>query len=120
MTCSRLFPLSLYLTISASCAVPPASDSNPKASPIVAEYSAVADKLMTTALADSFAYNRLAELTDSFGPRFSGTKNLEDAIDWILEEMKKDGFENVHGEEVMIPRWVRGKEWARMEVPWKK
>jgi len=112
--------LSLYLTISASCAVPPASDSNPKASPIVAEYSAVADKLMTTALADSFAYNRLAELTDSFGPRFSGTKNLEDAIDWILEEMKKDGFENVHGEEVMIPRWVRGKEWTRMEVPWKK
>ncbi len=120
MTCSRLFPLSLYLTILASCAVPPASDSNPKASPIVAEYSAVADKLMTTALADSFAYNRLAELTDTFGPRFSGTKNLEDAIDWILEEMKKDGFENVHGEEVMIPRWVRGEEWVRMEVPWKK
>ena len=110
--------MSLYLTILVSCAVPPASDSNPKASPIVAEYSAIADKLMTTALADSFAYNRLAELTDSFGPRFSGTKNLEDAIDWILEEMKKDGFENVHGEEVMIPRWVRGKEWVRMEVPW--
>ena len=81
MTCSRLFPLSLYLTILVSCSVPPASDSNPKASPIVAEYSAVADKLIAAALADSFAYNRLAELTDSFGPRFSGTKNLEDAKD---------------------------------------
>jgi len=83
-------------------------------------YRGIAEKLITAALADSFAYNRLAELTDSFGPRFSGTKNLEDAIDWILEEMKKDGFENVRGEKVMIPRWVRGKEWVRMKVPWKK
>lgn len=88
--------------------------------PVSSVYQATVAQLISAALADSFAYNRLAELTDSFGPRFSGTKNLEDAIDWILEEMKQDGFENVRGEEVMIPRWVRGNEWARLESPWKK
>ncbi|MAG21540.1 MAG: carboxypeptidase [Candidatus Marinimicrobia bacterium] len=88
--------------------------------PVSSVYQAAAVQLISAALADSFAYNRLAELTDSFGPRFSGTKNLEDAIDWILEEMRQDGFENVRGEEVMIPRWVRGNEWARLEAPWKK
>ncbi len=65
----------------------------------------------------SFAYERLATLCDTFGPRFSGTTNLEAAIDWILAEMKRDGLENVHGEEVMVPHWVRGEESAEMLLP---
>ena len=53
---------------------------------------------------------RLAYLTDTFGPRFSGSKNLELAIDWILEEMVHDGLQNVRGEPVKVPHWVRGEE----------
>jgi carboxypeptidase Q len=34
--------------------------------------------------------------------------------------MKADGLENVHAEDVMIPKWVRGEESAQMIVPWKK
>ena len=51
---------------------------------------------------------------DCFGPRFSGTPELEQAIDWILEEMRRDGLENVRGEPVMVPRWVRGRESATL------
>jgi carboxypeptidase Q len=49
-------------------------------------------------------------VTDTFGPRFSGTEPLERAIDWAVAEMKKDGLENVRKEPVMVPKWVRGRE----------
>ena len=34
--------------------------------------------------------------------------------------MKKDGIENVRAEEVMVPKWVRGEESAKMLKPWQK
>src|SRR5712671_4600567 len=73
-------------------------------------YRAAADRLIRAATESDFAGNRLAELCDTFGPRFSGTTNLEAAIDWVLARMKADGLENVHGEELLVPRWVRGEE----------
>jgi len=75
------------------------------------------NQLIDAATRSDAAYQRLARLCDTFGPRFSGTTNLEAAIDWILAEMKKDGLDNVHGEEVMVPRWVRGAESAEMLEP---
>lgn len=84
---------------------------------IVARYRAVADRIIAAAQADSGAHRRLAELTDRFGHRFSGSESLERAIDWILEEMRRDGIENVRGEPVMVPRWVRGAERADLVQP---
>ena len=62
------------------------------------------------AQADQFAWDRLAELTDTYGQRISGSENLVRAIAWAQEAMQKDGLENVHTERVMVPRWVRGNE----------
>jgi len=73
--------------------------------------------LIDAATNSDFAYQRLARLCDTFGPRFSGSTNLEAALDWILAQMKKDGLENVHGEEVMVPHWVRGAESAELLAP---
>ncbi len=84
------------------------------------QYGARADQIIEAALVDSAGFNQLAELCDTFGPRFSGTENLEQAIDWALAGLKKDGFENVHVEPVMVPRWVRGTESATLLEPWKK
>jgi len=84
---------------------------------IAEQYRAVADRIIDAALADSSAYHRLAALTDRFGPRFSGTANLERAIDWILDQMRRDGLDNVRGEPVMVPRWVRGEESAELLEP---
>ena len=74
----------------------------------LSDYQSAAAKLIKAATETDFAYQRLAELCDTFGPRFSGTTNLEAAIDWALAKMKADGLENVHGEDVMVPHWVRG------------
>ncbi|HUF09575.1 MAG TPA: M28 family metallopeptidase [Rhodothermales bacterium] len=66
---------------------------------------------------DSEAYDRLADLVDRFGHRFSGSESLENAIDWILEKMEADGLENVRGQKVMVPHWVRGRESLEIVSP---
>ena len=86
--------------------------------PIASKYEIAGNRLIEAALKDTSGFERLAEMCDTFGPRFSGTDNLEKAIDWILSEMNRDGLSNVHGEQVMIPKWVRGNESASMVSPW--
>jgi carboxypeptidase Q len=76
-----------------------------------------ANQLIDAALRDSAAHRRLSLLADRFGHRMSGAPSLERAIDWIVEEMKKDGFENVHTEPVMVTHWVRGAESAEVVSP---
>ncbi|MGA2556691.1 MAG: M28 family peptidase, partial [Verrucomicrobiota bacterium] len=76
-----------------------------------------ADRLMHAATNTDFAFRRLAKLCDTFGPRQAGSTNLEAALDWIVQEMKKDGLDHVHGEEVLVPHWVRGAESAEMLQP---
>ncbi|MCC7133060.1 MAG: peptidase M28 family protein, partial [Gemmatimonadales bacterium] len=85
--------------------------------PMAAAYRKVADRLIDAALADSAAWNRIAELTDRFGHRLSGSAALEQAHDWILTQMRADGLDNVRGEPVMVPHWVRGQESAEMVQP---
>ena len=85
--------------------------------PIQREYQAAADRIITAATGDSSAWNKLAELTDGFGHRISGSEALERAIDWIIARMKAEGLENVRGEPVMVPRWVRGHEKAELLEP---
>jgi carboxypeptidase Q len=89
-----------------------AADSNS-----MAAYRSVADTLIAAATGDSAAYTRLGLLVDTFGPRLSGSTALESAIDWILTQMKADGLENVRGEQVMVPHWVRGTESAELVKP---
>ncbi len=84
---------------------------------IANQYREAADRLIDAALADSAAYERLSLLVDTFGPRLSGSSNLESALDWILAEMERDGLENVRGEPVMVPRWVRGNESVELLTP---
>ncbi|HMA04105.1 MAG: M20/M25/M40 family metallo-hydrolase [Gemmatimonas sp.] len=79
--------------------------------------SAAADRLIDGALKDSAAWNRLAEMVDTYGNRPVGSASLESAIDWIVAQMRKDGLDNVHTEPVMVPHWVRGRESATLLAP---
>jgi len=117
-----LRPLSILVLI-ALCTVYPFAQSRPeppalsKVAGWLDPYRASAEKLMAAAQADQFAWDRLAELTDTFGQRISGSDNLNRAIAWAVETMKKDGLENVHTERVMVPRWVRGVETLEITNP---
>jgi carboxypeptidase Q len=84
---------------------------------IAEAYAEVANRLIDAALSDSFAYERLIELVDRFGHRFSGSEGLERALDWILVEMEKDGLANARSEPVLVPHWVRGEESLELVSP---
>ena len=86
----------------------------------VEAYRAAADRLIDAATRDTAAWLRIAELTDTFGPRVSGSVALERAIDWTLERMRADGLENVRGERAMVRNWVRGTESAELITPRRK
>jgi carboxypeptidase Q len=80
-------------------------------------YRDTAARLIKAATADDFAWQRLAEFTDTYGNRLSGSENLTRAIGWAAEAMKKDGLDNVHTEKVMVPKWTRGRESAEIIDP---
>ena len=84
---------------------------------IANEYRQVADRLIDALTENHDAYERLTALVDRFGHRVSGSVALEQAIDWIMDEMQADGLENVRGETVMVPHWVRGEESLQMILP---
>jgi carboxypeptidase Q len=102
------------LLVAAVLAVP---SSVLSAQPVASAYKDAASRIIARSTRDSAAWNRLALLTERFGNRFSGTDRLERALDWMLAEMQKDGLDNVRGEPVMIPRWVRGDESAELVEP---
>ena len=81
------------------------------------QYREPAARLIGEATGDTFAWRRLAVLTDSIGNRLSGSPQLERAIEWAVAEMKRDGLENVHTEKVVVPHWVRGNESADIVEP---
>jgi carboxypeptidase Q len=85
--------------------------------PLADRYRPTTDRIIQSAVSDSNAWNRLAEMTDTFGNRLSGSESLERTIDWVLAQMKKDGLQNAHTEPVMVPHWVRGEESAELVSP---
>jgi len=97
---------------------PPAVDVPKRAAPEwLAPYRDAAGRLLGEAVAGDAAWQRLAYLGDTYGNRISGSPNLEAAIKWAVEEMKRDGLENVHTEAVKVPHWVRGRESLEIAGP---
>ena len=97
---------------------PPAVDVPKRAAPEwLAPYRDAAGHLLGEAVATDAAWQRLAYLGDTYGNRLSGSPNLEAAIKWAVEEMKRDGLENVHAEAVKVPHWVRGRESLEIAGP---
>jgi carboxypeptidase Q len=113
-----LFPAAFVASLVALSALAPApSEATRQSSSWVEAYRADANRLIQEATSNQFAWNRLAELTDTYGNRLSGSENLNRAIAWAVEAMKQDGLENVRTEKVMVPRWVRGAESATIIDP---
>ena len=103
-----VLPLAVLLAAAAAPA-PPTSPAE--------TYRETATRIVAAARASGKAWDRLAELTDTFGHRLSGSASLEAAIRWSAEQMRKDGLENVRLEPVKVPHWVRGRESAQLVSP---
>ena len=103
-------PLALALLVLLQYPPPAVDVPKREAIPWLAPYRDAAARLTGEALASDAGWQRLAYLGDTFGHRLSGSPNLDAAIRWAMEEMKRDGLENVRAEPVKVPHWVRGRE----------
>jgi len=68
-------------------------------------------KLHTATLASDYAYKQTGYLSNNIGPRLSGSPQAARAVEYVADEMRKQGFE-VRLQKCMVPRWVRGEERA--------
>lgn len=97
-------PITSRKAPSAACNLPPQMIQEIKS------YAPIANKIIKFVTSGKFkgkTWKKLAEFVDTFGSRIAGSKNLENAIDFMLKELTKDGLENVHGENTQVPHWVR-------------
>jgi carboxypeptidase Q len=74
-------------------------------------------QLQQAALKSDYAYRQLAHLTDSIGPRLTGSPQAEAAVQYVAGEMRRLGLE-VKLEKLSVTHWVRGEETgALVEYP---
>lgn len=112
-----LVAMATMLATFGSLAAEPSSEPNVAVQAALDLLSPTASRLIAGAQESNAPYQRLAELCDTFGPRITGSTNLELAIDWILTALRSDGFANVRGEPVLVPHWVRGAESLELLQP---
>lgn len=74
---------------------------------------ATLDQIRDSAMKSDWAYERLADLTDLVGPRLSGSRGAQAAVEQVAEAMRKLGAK-VTLEPVKVPHWVRGEEKAEL------
>ncbi|HJR59696.1 MAG TPA: hypothetical protein VJ813_09870, partial [Vicinamibacterales bacterium] len=110
--CVSVCTLALLLTIGTQAQGPARTDA------WLDPHREAASRLLGEAVSSRFAWERLAELGDTFGHRLTGSDALEKAIDWAVDQMKKDGLENVRKEPVKVPHWVRGRESLEIVAPY--
>ena len=114
---AALVRLSLAALVSGVFLVPLAHTQAPARPAWLDPYRESAARLIQASTGDDFVWRRLAEMTDTYGHRLSGSENMGRAITWAVDTMQHDGLENVRREPVMVPRWVRGRESAEIVDP---
>lgn len=87
------------------------------AGPLAAKYKPVADRILDAGMKDNNGYAALTYLCDHIGKRLSGSPQLNVAIEWGADLMRKAGLENVRVQPVMVPHWVRGSESGAIIAP---
>jgi len=83
---------------------------------IVLDYTEESHRIINQALYNNTSFDKLTQFVDTFGHRFSGSERLENSLDWIINELKKEGYD-VYTQDVTVPRWIRGEESLQMIVP---
>src|SRR5262245_47849465 len=81
------------------------------------EYREVAGRLIGAALVDEGGWEKLSWLTTRIGNRLSGSPSLDRALLWMLERTKAEGLDKPRLQPVKVPKWVRGRESARIVEP---
>jgi len=74
---------------------------------------AVLSRIRDAGLKDDWAFGRLTDLCDKIGPRMSGSRQAEAAVEQIAAALRAGGL-SVELQPVKVPHWVRGAEQAEI------
>jgi len=75
-----------------------------------AQDSVIIRNIYNYALTKSSAYNRLDHLCNEIGPRLSGSKNAEKAVQYTQQELIKAGADSVWLQPCKVEYWERGMQ----------
>jgi hypothetical protein len=78
---------------------------------------AISSRIIDAALSDNGGYEKLTYLCDRIGNRPAGSPNMQKAITWAAEQMKRDGLTNIVIQRLKTPYWTRGSESASLVEP---
>jgi hypothetical protein len=96
---------------------PPAAAQTASIAPAPSMFSAatlaVCAKIRDAALDDDYAYQRVADLADTIGPRLSGSPAAAAAVTYVQKQFQALGV-TTRLQPVMVPHWVRGAELASL------
>ena len=82
-----------------------------------ADLRATLERLVRAAQETNGAYETIRGLTDTVGPRLSGSAGDARAVAWAQATLEAQGFANVHAEAVAVPHWERGEESGELVEP---
>ncbi|KAJ1667108.1 hypothetical protein IW140_001638 [Coemansia sp. RSA 1813] len=66
---------------------------------------------------NTVAWDRLAEMTDLYGHRMTGSHAYDRSADWVVSTAKNDPAMHSYTEPVFVDEWQRGSESLRLFVP---
>jgi carboxypeptidase Q len=92
---------------------PPADEGRTDDTAVNGALTATLNHIRDAGLGDDWAYHRLAELCDKIGPRLSGSRQAEAAVEQVAAALEASGF-TVTRQPVKVPHWVRGEEQAEI------
>ncbi len=75
--------------------------------------AAALSRIRDAAMSDDWAFQRLADLCDKIGPRLSGSRQADAAVEQIAAVLRAGGLKVVL-QPVTVPHWVRGEEQAEI------
>lgn len=107
-TCTLLISATMFLAQGAF-SQPESADRGAPADE-VARNTPIVKKLIEAGLRDCESYEMLKQLVAEAPHRLSGSEGAEKAVALTKRMMEDRGFDNVHLEKVLVPRWVRGEE----------
>lgn len=113
----RLATALAFLLVAATAHAAEPEAPQPELERLSEEVFATAAVLRDRALAESDAYDFVADLTLEVGPRSAGSEGDRRGVAWALERLRAMGLENVHAEPVTVPRWERGHAAGRIVSP---
>jgi len=81
---------------------------------------AALEEIKAQTLSQSPAYAYVQELSDTFGPRLTGSVQAAKACEWAEQKMKGIGLKNVHLEPWHLSHgWQRGRAFAQLTAPFR-